>query len=277
MIGFLIINYNDLKTTITLLENIKSYSCLKRILVVDNGSTDNSYQQLLSYQSDKITILKNKENGGYGAGINYGVRYLEKEGITHTFISNSDIIISSEQDLIKIIDNKDKGAIIAPVIKEHEGYNRGWKIPTPKQTVLLSLPIIYRHFINCNKYKEEYYENELVSVDAVSGCFFLISLEALKKADYFDENIFLYFEENIIARRMKDEKIYLMTKIEVFHNHAVTIDKNLNRIKKYKTLSQSRRYFEKEYNHANPLILFILWFIEKITIACLTVKSMIKL
>ena len=36
MIGFLIVNYNDAKTTEKLLLNVKNYQCLDKILVVDN-------------------------------------------------------------------------------------------------------------------------------------------------------------------------------------------------------------------------------------------------
>ena len=51
MIGFLIINYNDAKTTIHLLENIKHYSCIDQIVVVDNHSTDDSFDVLKAYES----------------------------------------------------------------------------------------------------------------------------------------------------------------------------------------------------------------------------------
>ena len=40
---FLVVNYNDYKTTIQLLNNIKEFKSLNKILVVDNNSTDNSF------------------------------------------------------------------------------------------------------------------------------------------------------------------------------------------------------------------------------------------
>ena len=80
------INYNDAKTTKKLLENVKSYSCLSYIVVVDNCSTDRSYEELSSYQNEKIKILRREDGREFGAGINFGLRYLEKLGVTHTFV-----------------------------------------------------------------------------------------------------------------------------------------------------------------------------------------------
>jgi len=54
-------------------------------------------------------------------------------------------------------------------------------------------------------------------------------------------------------------------KVEVFHNHSVTINKNLKRARKYLVLSQSRRYFAKKYNHANLFMLGLLWIVEKVS------------
>ena len=56
------------------------------------------------------------------------------------------------------------------------------------------------------------------------------------------------------------------TEVEVFHNHSVTIDKNIKRINKYKILKNSQMYFEKKYNNANIFEIFLLWLTNKITL-----------
>lgn len=271
MIGFLIINYNDAETTKKLLENIKNYKCIDHILVVDNNSTDDSYEQLVSYRSKKITILKRTSGREFGAGINYGLRYLEERGITHTFVSNSDVVIDSEEDLKRIILHKNEGSILAPVIREHKGLNRGWKVPSNLQLVLSSIPFFYRFFTSMNQYQEDYYQSSFLPVEVVSFCFFFVGIEAIKQVGYLDENLFLYFEENTMACKLEKKNIYLCNDASVFHNHSVTINKNLNRKRKYKTLSTSRRYFAKNYNHAGIFTLAFLWLMEKITLFGLTI------
>lgn len=271
MIGFLIINYNDAETTKKLINNVKNYSCIDLIVVVDNNSTDQSYDILKSYESDKITILRRVDGREFGAGINFGLRYLENLGVNYTFISNSDIIIENENELKKIIEHKDEGSILAPVIREHSGLNRGWKVPTNFQLVLSAIPYFYRFFIHQNKYCDDYYNKSFLPVEVVSFCFFFVNISSIQKVHYFDENLFLYFEENTMSCKLQKKDIFLCLDSTVFHNHSVTINKNLNRKRKYKTLSVSRRYFAKNYNHAGMLTLFFLWFLEKITLFTLSI------
>ena len=44
--GIIILNYNDSENTIQMLNQIKDYSCLSKIVVVDNCSTDDSLEKL---------------------------------------------------------------------------------------------------------------------------------------------------------------------------------------------------------------------------------------
>ena len=254
--AFVIVNYNDSKTTLELIDNIKNYQ-IDKIVIVDNASSDNSYEVLKKIENDKIVVLKNTSNKGYGAGINLGAKYLKnlyKE--CNIIVSNPDIIIEKEKDLIHLLDkmNNNYVSIISPVIKEKGSLNRGWKIPTPTIDALMNLPVIHKVL---NKhlllYKESHYNSDLVSVEVVSGSFFIIKLSVLEKIDYFDENIFLYYEENVIASKLKklNLKTYIDTKVSVIHNHSVTINKSIKRLNKFKILKKSQIYFEYTYNKPN--------------------------
>lgn len=268
---FVIVNYNDYKTTYNIIQNIESYECISEIVIVDNASTDTSYEELLKLQNDKIRVLKNQSNKGYGSGINLGSKYLiDKYKKCNIIISNPDIVIENEEVILKLVETLSLDvAVVAPLIKEHVGMNRGWKQPTPIIDILSNLPIIHK------KIKEKYllyndddYQNKIVDADIVSGCFFLIRSDALKQIDFFDENVFLYYEENILSSKLKKQglRTVINTEVEVFHNHSVTIDKNINKINKYKILKKSQMYFEKNYNDANMIERFLLWLTSKITL-----------
>lgn len=268
---FVIVNYNDYKTTYNLIQNIKDYSCVEEIVIVDNASTDNSYEELLKLQNKKITILKNNTNKGYGSGINLGSRYLiDKYQKCNIIISNPDIVIENENVISKLVKTFSLDvAVVAPIIKEHVGYSKGWKQPTPWMDILSNVVCIHKKVKQKYLlYPEEYYHDKIVNVDIVSGCFFLIRSDALKQINFFDENVFLYYEENILSTKLKQNnlKTIINTEVEVFHNHSVTIDKNINKINKYKILKKSQFYFEKNYNHANIFEQFLLWLTSKITL-----------
>ena len=76
MIDVLVLNYNDAMTTLNYVNKIKTYKNVRHILVVDNFSTDNSVQLLSDIISEKVEVIVSNKNGGYGAGNNYGIKYL---------------------------------------------------------------------------------------------------------------------------------------------------------------------------------------------------------
>ncbi len=258
MMNFVIVNYNDFETTKTLINNIKNYKSLTEIVVVDN-STDDSYERLKKLKN--ITTLKTVNNG-YSAALNIGCKYLiEKYKTCKIFISNADIIISKEQDLINLANKiNDKNVIVGPTIKEVDNLNRGWKIPTPLTEVLFNIPVINKIANKKMRYNKEHYDKDSSTVEAVSGCFFLIDSKHLEKINYFDEEVFLYYEENILGIKTKvlNKKIIICNNISVFHNHSVSISKAINKLNKLKIQKQSQYYFQKEYNNANKIELFLL-------------------
>ena len=261
-LGMCIVNYNDYKTTKRLIDNIISYKCLDKIVVVDNKSTDNSLINLKKLESKKIKIIASNKNGGYSYALNIGCKYLIEEFKELVIIvSNSDIIIDSEDDLIelaKIV--SDNRVVVAPTIIEGNNLNRGWKIPKPTDDILQNIFYFHRYFKKKIMYPDNYYHKKLSKVEVVSGSFFLINSKHLENINYFDDKVFLYYEENILGVKTKKagKSMVVVNDIDVVHDHSVTIDKSLKAIKKYDILKQSQYYFEKYYNKANWLQLLLL-------------------
>lgn len=94
-IGMVILNYNDYKTTIELIELIKNYDVIDHIVIVDNLSTNDSFKKLQKYTNKKIELIKSNKNGGYSYGNNYGAFYLINQyNIDILFIANPDVEFS---------------------------------------------------------------------------------------------------------------------------------------------------------------------------------------
>ena len=110
-------------------------------------------------------------------------------------------------------------------------------------------------------YVSRYYNIDFSKVDVVSGCFFLIRKDIFEQIGYFDENIFLYYEENIIAKKISNlnMNIVVNNKVRVIHNHSVSINKTYNKINKFKILAKSQRYYHKNYNDAGIIKMAILY------------------
>ena len=257
--GIIIVNYNDFTSTEKLINNIKDYRVIDKIVVVDNHSSDDSPQKLKKLKLPKLKVIINEENKGYSYAINTGAKYLIDEyKECNIIISNADVIIEKEEDietLIKLLHRKNVG-IVAPTILERGTKNRGWKNPTPKQEIVLNLAYIHRFFRKKYLYyDDDYYQGDFSIVDVLSGCFFLIQSKTLQAVNYLDDHVFLYYEENILAKKLQvKKKINLISnKVTIIHNNSVTIDKSLKRIKKYKAQKKSQYYFEVEYNNASLL------------------------
>ena len=255
-------NYNDSKTTIELLERIKKYEVLNRIVIVDNNSTDNSYELLKKYENEKIKIIKTLENKGYGFGNNIGAKKLADEDVDYIIISNPDIIFKEKDiyELCNSFDGNNNIAIVAPTINEHGNLSRGWKFSGPILDSFCNINYIGRYFKKKQLYKEEYYQGKYSKVDIVSGCFFIIRKDVFEKIGYFDENTFLYYEENILAKKIRNigMDIIVRNDVEIIHNHSVSINKSYNKIKKFKILTKSQRYYHRKYNNAGIFKMFVL-------------------
>lgn len=278
--GIVIVNYNDYKTTKRLIDNIRDYKVFDKIVIVDNKSSDNSLKELKKLENKRIVVIDSGENKGYSYALNVGCKYLiDKYKECKIIVSNSDIIIQSENDIKDLFELvKGKNVIVGPTIIEGNNLNRGWIVPKPIDDVAMNILGLYkkyqkRHLI----YQDSYYNKDISKVGTVSGCFFAISSKHLEEMGYFDENVFLYYEENIMGVKTRDlgKNIIVANNIDVIHDHAVSIDKSLKRIKKYDILKNSQYYFEKTYNQASKGELFLLRLTNKITRVILLIKYMI--
>lgn len=260
--GIVILNYNDSENTCLMLDDIKKYKVLDYIIIVDNKSTDNSVEKLKPYVNKKIKLVEAKENKGYAAGNNIGIKYLiENYEVDNIIISNPDIIVTEQQikDLVNNLEKKDI-AVIAPNVKEPLGISRGWKLPTFISELLSNVP--YFHFLE-NKvlsYPEENYKSDLTQVDVVKGCFFIIKKDVFESIGLFDENTFLYYEEIIIGKKLKELgfRTFVDNRVTIIHALSQSVDKSINRINKFKILKRSQYYYEKYINEWDIFKLAIL-------------------
>ncbi len=285
-LAMIIINYNDYESTKTLLWNVKDYECLDKIIVVDNHSSDDSYEKLKrlkSLQSSKFDFIRTESNGGYAKGLNFGAKYaIEKLKNVNLIFSNSDIIINNEEDLVRLsrdINSNGIGVgVVGPTIVENKDLNRGWKTSTVKDEILANLPYISRHFKKRLLYQDNYYRGHITNVGVVSGSFFVVDGDLLKDIGYFDENTFLYYEENIFSKKVEGthRKIVVDNDVVVVHNHSVTIDKNCKRVEKYKELKKSQRYYVENYLKANKFQLFLLDMTNKLSLGCLYIRNFFR-
>ena len=68
----------------------------------------------------------------------------------------------------------------------------------------------------------------------------------------------------------------IVNRVEVIHDHSVSIDKSINRVRKYKTLKESQAYYVNNYLKANILEKLLLLITNKISLFILYIRCLIK-
>ncbi len=276
-IGIVILNYKTWEKTILCVQSIiDTYKSPKTIVIVDNNSPNNSYENLVNYYKeekyDEITVIKTSKNGGFSYGNNFGFNYIRKnhENIKHVIMTNNDIIFQ-EQTLTKLLNNfsiNPNIALTAPSILDTNllKTNNPWS----KKPGLL-------HVLNIRNTDPLVYNwQELTGptiVYMVSGCCFAVDADKFEQIGEFDENVFLYNEENILSLKLSQAGYQLIAdpSANVIHDHGFTTGNSSIFVDK--EFVKSSLYFWREYEKLNKISIFTLWLYLTFK---MIIKSLIK-
>ncbi len=249
-IACIVLNYNDYSTTSILINKIKSYKALDHIIIVDNCSTDNSFEKLKSFQDEKIIVMSSGKNGGYGFGNNFGLKYAINElKCKYCIIANPDVIFEEDiiSRLVMFLENNNDFAVVAPF--QVGTKKQAWKkVGVFKDQLFNSL--LLNKIFNPRYYPDSYFNNAICEVYAVKGCFLVFRAEAIQKIGFYDEDFFLFEEEKVIAYKLEqcNYKSAVLTDVNYVHNHSVSIKKTFNKFGQSKKLVlKSNELYLKKY------------------------------
>lgn len=258
----LILNYNDSETTRKLLDYIKGYSAFSDILVVDNCSTDDSWDDISSFRDiSNLTVVKTEKNGGYGAGNNFGIKYaFEKFNSDYVLLSNPDVIFSEEL-VYKLIEpfHKDTSVACSTAIQydiEHKPIKDfAWKLPNSFDYAFMTTRVGQK-LSRLDYDLQDVQKSETIEVDCVPGALIMYDVKKFLEIGGYDEEMFLYCEEATIGYKIKEKgyKTILLGGEKYYHEHSVSIDKSIpNKKKQMSLIFKNRILFMKKYLHSNNL------------------------
>lgn len=258
----MILNYNDSDTVKQIVDHIYYYASFDYILIVDNCSSDESWNKILTYVDDRIIAVQTNYNGGYGYGNNYGIQYA-KEILKCKFVllSNPDVLF--DENLVKGLlgaIRKPDSAIASAIqhdINDIPIKDVAWKIPTPIECALLQTGIGDKFFDT--RYKEVLNSGGTLEVECVPGALLMIDVDKFVEVGGYDEKMFLYCEEDTIAFRLKAKgyKTLLLCDKHYQHAHAVSINKSIkDKAKQMKLIFENRIYFMERYLKAPKVIIY---------------------
>lgn len=266
IVSCVILNYNDFPTTIKLVESIKGFSLLNYIVIVDNCSTDDSWQKLLRYKNEKIHVIKSKKNGGYGAGNNIGLRY--SSDVLHadySIIANPDVLFN-EECVHKFMQSFQEDSSVAAVsAKQSNSPDYAWKNCSTLQYILAT-SLFFEVWLKIRSYPSSYFKGrKSVPVFAVPGSLLMVDLKKMLLYGMYDEDFFLYYEEPVLAQKIAEAGLKTILRLDCsyIHNHHVSISKTYRRwSQQHAILLKSAELFLRKYKKANifQMTFAKLWF-----------------
>ena len=234
-IAVIIINYNSSKLTQECVESIleKTSKALSiQIIVVDNCSEQKDYSVLKNYCDtntfEHLQLIRSKINTGFGGGNMMGHQFTNAKYVA--FVNNDTLFLNDCLSILKSAIEKDDSIA---VVGGQSFSETGKRMIAFDHFASISKELFGRDFleqINPKKYPKRKLEYATpLKVNYVQGSFMLIRTSDFNEIGGFDTNIFLYYEETDLCKRMekKGKSCYLIPDAKYVHYHGASTPQNI--------------------------------------------------
>jgi len=254
--SFVILHYMNANDTIDCIESIITTLSKRnyKIIVIDNGSTNNSYDIIKERFSNLeiVTMLRSERNVGFARGCNIGFKYAK-------YVLRSDFIILLNNDtrviqadmLDKVLEiyNRTGFAVLGPDIIGLDGKHQIPQRFTPasnaevnrdKCKLFIKLFFNYLHVDNVlvNVFRTLRHRNGLSNTamkEAYSVCHYNVQLHGaclifspvyISRFDGLYDETFLYVEENILYHICTKERLKILycPELKIIHKEYGSTD-----------------------------------------------------
>ena len=217
-ITFIIVTYQSEKIIKNCLDSLPRES---KKIIIENSNNINLDKELRN-KYDNIEVIFS-ENLGMGAGNNIGLKSCKTN---YAYVLNPDTKF-----------NKDT----IPNLLETLNAISDFTLASPLND--------NKNFPNFRKKEKETSKNKnFISVDSIDGFSMLLNLHKFKDKTYFDENFFLYLENDDLCLRVKQKKefIYIITNSLINHKGSISSDDNLENLRNWHWM-WSKFYYNKKH------------------------------
>lgn len=238
-VSIIIINYRSPQMVIECVESVlkKTEGITYEIIIIDNGSGDNSETILKRQLGDSITLVEAGENLGFGKANNLGVDYAKGEYI---FLLNPDTLLVN--NAIKILHDYIKvnrkvgivgGNLFSPDMKATPSYCMEFDdLNTERRKAswraILGGKIIQKVMGERNDklFRNEFnYSEKTKKVAYIFGADMMLSKKLFENVGGFDKEFFMYAEEQELSWRITKQgyDIVSVPQAQIIHLEGATV------------------------------------------------------
>ena len=226
---FIIVTYKSEKIVHSCIDSLPENS---NKIVIENSQNLQLKKDLeITYKNLKVII---NENLGFGASNNLGIKECNTQ---FAYILNPDVIFKKDtfDNLCKSCLDISDFSIISPIHSDKNYPN--YKI----------------------KKKYNFISDNIIEVDDLDGFSMLVNKNNFDESDYFDENFFLYLENNDLCLRVKknNQKIYVIKNSIIEHRGGASSDPDFSQIEYLKNWHWMWSKFYYHHKHDSYLYAFM--------------------
>jgi len=189
-VAIIVLNWNNARDTLTCLGSLAQLNYPDyQVLVVDNGSTDNSVEHIQTLFPN-IPVLETGANLGYTGGNNVGIHWALVHGASWVFLLNNDAVLAADalSQMIAVGQTDPTIGILGPTI-----YHAATPNIIQSAGGLLDARWHAKH--RGQNQLDQGQFSQPTPVDWVSGCALLARSRMIKQIGLLDERFFAYQEE----------------------------------------------------------------------------------
>ncbi len=216
-----ILNWRGCEKTLHCLESLKTLDYRNyQVVIVDNGSADDSVECIRSQYPDSLLICS-ESNVGYAAGNALALDYALKDPEAELFwILNNDAVVREDtlSELVKAyLEHGD--AIYGAVPLQSDSQQNQWNIMMQFWEYNRAQQRYRHHKIYHQSYEQYFAQRPNVDQINVSGSCMLIPLHVVKQFGFIDLDYFLYMEDTDYCFRMRAKGVnsFLVPSAVIFH------------------------------------------------------------
>ncbi len=233
IVTVIVITYNNedtIERCITSIKNNKTSEFEKRIIVIDNDSSDKTWEILNQNKDALFKLRRNEFNDGFGRAINKV--FFRNLNSDFFFLLNADATLG-DNSLQKILETANNNPAIGLL---------SCKIIDPKTNKV----IFNEGAINFLRLQTTHSRPSRVKNRYVTGCALLVKKDLVSKIGGFDPKFFLYYEDADFSKRALAAgfKIDTEQKSICYHNESHSSN---SETKTYFLVRNGLSFFKKHY------------------------------